>query len=159
MRKYALIVAVIALVSCKKHVATVVHHSEPVDVVVGEWQWVQSNFLFSYLTPQSGLQKTLTFTGNGLVYVRHNDSTGGAPILLMTSHLLPLPGLLTDTFSYSFGPEPIGGGSSGTFNALITTLPYIYQFSISGDTLYLASAPGLPQPDNAAFVRVASSQP
>ena len=152
MKKYLLIVALAGLAACKTKSPLTHPHPLPAAPLVGTWTWVQSNQLFTYRVPQDGYHKTLTFTGSGAVYITHDDSTNGYPSPLLFPVLLTKA--VTDTFSYTFGPSPVGGGIQGTYTAIFIG-NVAYQYWMSGDTLIFAAPPALPQPDQDEYLPAA----
>lgn len=160
------VLVLVAAVSCKKHgTGSRGLQANKADTtgIVGQWAWVRSNFLFNVLTPQlSDAHKELNFTSTGVVYIRHNDSTGQYPSPYIAvppmSHLSLLSGDVTDTVPYHFGDEPVGcPGPAEDLNATFMALvikDWINQFKISNDTLYLVTPPCLIQPDSVVYVRV-----
>ena len=157
----------VAAVSCKKH-GTGSQGPQGLQVdttrIIGRWAWVRSNFLFHILTPQlSGAHKELDFTTTGVVYIKHNDSTGQIPspyvAVPLISSLSLLPGDVTETVPYHFGNSPLGcpAGPPEDANATFFALyigEWINQVKLSNDTLYLVTPPCLIQPDSVIYVRV-----
>ena len=102
----------------------------------------------------------MEFTNTGVVYIKHNDSTGQYPTPYIpvppVLHLSLLPADVTDTLPYHFGNEYVGcpgTDPNATFMAL-DVMKDINQFKISNDTLYLVTPPCLIQPDSVIYVRV-----
>ena len=167
MYKLVLAFMLVAAISCKKEAknSQVVPQADTAGIV-GQWTWVSSNFLFNYLTPQSGVHKKLTFTATGVLYITHNDSTDYNPgpyvAVPPVSPLVLFPGDVTDTLAYHFGAEPVGCPPQDDMNAGSTFMALVIggevnQFKISNDTLYLVRPPCLAQPDSVVYVRTNSA--
>ena len=163
--KISLISVLVTALSCKKEGKTASSSEKKLSAadttgILGQWTWVKSNFLFQYETPASGVQKKLTFTSAGIVYITHNDSSGLFPGAYVGVPPVAPPVLLsraiTDTLSYRFGAEPVGYPDLEDINASFMALVIgddINQYQISNDTLYLVAPPCLAQPDSVIYVR------
>jgi hypothetical protein len=131
------IVIVLSSSSCKKN-ASEVNGSQS---VVGDWVWTGSgNGITISMTPaSSGIQKKLSFTNHGTLYITHNDSTSYPDAL----QVVPAPALLgiektvTETATYLTADLPAGCVNI-KFPTLLVNGQSGYQYSVSGDTLQIS---------------------
>jgi hypothetical protein len=140
--KLFLLCSFLSVEGCKK-AGQVVDNS----AIVGKWTWLGAGFAGgnSYLiTPSSGVQKTLTFLADGILYVTHNDSPSTNAALDVYDTLGLLPNVVVNTERFQLGNEP-DGCVSDKYPAVITTGVTVsaYQYAIAGDTLQISPGPCL----------------
>jgi hypothetical protein len=114
---------------------------------IGKWTWVGAGFAGgnSYLiTRSSGVQKTLAFQADGILYVTHNDSPSTNAALDVYDTLGLLPKAAVDTERFQLGSEP-DGCVLDKYPAVIVTGKTVtaYQYAIAGDTLQISPGPCL----------------
>jgi hypothetical protein len=138
----------LAAFSCKK-----ASPYSPTGDIVGEWAWVHSNTTDSAWTAAgTGIQKTLTFTSVGGVYIAHNDSGSNSTSLLVSPALGTK--VVTDTSSYTLTTQTPGCiAPSASFTAL-TVGATSYAFIVSADSLQIDTAPCASPGSSATYARV-----
>jgi hypothetical protein len=152
--RLVLLCGLLAVGGCKKAGQT----GQTVDnsAIVGKWTWVGSGFAGgkSYLiTPGSGVQKSLNFLADGILYVTHNDTPGTTAYLNVYDTLGLLPNVVVNKEMFQLGSEP-DGCVSDKYPAVITTGVTVtaYQYVIAGDTLQISFSPCL-APFTAYYIR------
>jgi hypothetical protein len=141
--KLLLLCSFLSVSGCKKAGQTVDNSA-----IVGKWTWVGAGFAGNnpfLITPSSGVQKTLTFSADGTLYVTHNDTPGTTAFLNVYDTLGLLPGVVVDTERFQLGNEPDGCVMEKYPAVIVTGWETVsaYQYLISGDTLQISFSPCL----------------
>ena len=145
--KLLLLCSFLSFGECKKTGQAKTGQAVNNSAIVGKWTWVGSGFAGgnTYLiTPSSGVQKTLTFLADGILYVTHNDAPGTTAALTVYDTLGLLPKVVVDTERFELGNEP-DGCVVDSYPAVITTAATVtaYQYAIAGNTLQISFTPCL----------------
>jgi hypothetical protein len=137
--------------SCKKNAGEVTVSPS----VVGDWVWVSSvsGGTISMTPASSGIQKKLSFMGNGTLYITHNDSTSHPDALQVAPAptLLGIEKTVTETATYSTADLPAVCVNI-KFPVLLVDGQGGYQYSVSGDTLQISNSTCL-APFSSIYIR------